>query len=248
MSRCESPARSRSSRRASGAGRLRRSRARVNTPLRVSSIAWHVTLLWAGCTTIAFTVVSEWGKKQWLYFLPYNPLRTRHAPVTLQSMTAPSPPQPPSGPTLPYLAWSGPPGAPRREASVVASLDSIWEVKYDLVVDPPGRLVLIGVRVSLPPGIKPPAGGLTAATLRRLRVGDYVRHLEPVLDRIRRDRGMAKAAAGLRQQGFGFLLDGISAPRPSIGQRTARRGRPTLSDRLLAHTAAAYIAALGRNS
>lgn len=145
----------------------------------------------------------------------------------------------------------------RAHLHVMAVLDEAWGICYDLIARPPGQLLLIGVRVELAwaaiQNNAAPPRGLTAATLRGVRIGDYVRDLGPLLEAIRRrPQGRALAGGGrtmtavaLRKAGFGFLLDG-PATRPARGGQP--RGRPRLNDLLLARTAQAYLQALERGS
>lgn len=149
-------------------------------------------------------------------------------------------------PDRPEISWTR--GAV-PSATITAVLHGPWEVEWHLVVDPPGRLVLVGTTVRLRYGVRPPAGGLTGGTLDRLRVGDYMKHLDPLLQYFRRAStpSAVRAAAGLRRDGFRFLLDGPPATPPGPA-RIRRRGRPRLSDRDLARSAEAYIAAVRRGS
>jgi hypothetical protein len=123
-------------------------------------------------------------------------------------------------------------------------------VTYSLIAHPPGHLALVGLRLAVPlqTGL-PPGNALTAETLRHVRIGDYVRFLEPILDHLRSEARSGQVAR-MRAAGFGFLLDGripMGRTRQDRDPRP-RVGRPRLSDQLLARVARAYLDALQRHS
>jgi hypothetical protein len=145
---------------------------------------------------------------------------------------------------------------PRRGADghahlqVHLELEGAVSVTYRLLAHPPGHLALIGLNLTVPlQAGGPPASLLTAETLRRVRIGDYVRFLEPMVEHLRNTANPGSLAR-MRAAGFGFLLDGglTRARMPRDREPRSRAGRPRLSDVLLARVARAYLDALQRQS
>jgi hypothetical protein len=158
----------------------------------------------------------------------------------------------------------------RAHLEVISDFEGATVVTYDLIAQPPGQLALVGLHVGTGPvrlgaaeevhertsvPLKEPSGApapLTAETLRRVRIGDYVRFLEPVLEHLRNPAGWSAARiaariARFRAAGFGFLVDGTEKPRMPA-RRGSHAGRPRLSNQVLARAVSAYLGALERDS
>jgi hypothetical protein len=158
-------------------------------------------------------------------------------------------PEPVDGVTRVELAGPSQ-GADGARPQLMVQVDRVEGVSviYRLIAHPPGRLALIGLRLEVPlQAGMPPGTTLTAETLRHVRIGDYVRFLEPILERLRNHPGKV---ARMRSAGFAFLLDGGAPMARTRRDRDPRRrvGRPRLSDQLLARVARAYLDALRRHS
>jgi hypothetical protein len=114
----------------------------------------------------------------------------------------------------------------RRQSAVMVpmAVDETWQAEYWLVRQ--GReLALAEIRVRVRPDALLPSGGLSAQVLRKVRIGDYVNHMNAA------------------REAFGFL-----EPKPMATPPGPRRGRPRLRDDLLLAAAAAYADAVARGS
>jgi hypothetical protein len=148
-----------------------------------------------------------------------------------------------------FIAWD----PDSVSISVYAEPEAGWQIRYDIAPAPPNRIVLVGVSLASSRAAPLRDREMTAERLRALRVGDYLPILEALIEHWQRHPGpgATKALRLLRARGFSFLLAGqraMTRKATSPRQVTRRRGRPRLSDLLLAQTARAYLEAVGRQS
>jgi hypothetical protein len=137
------------------------------------------------------------------------------------------------------------PGKPRvdfakAQATLTVDLDPTWEVAYTLALQPPGRPVVVALRVALRPGVDAPPGGLLGETLKRVRIGDHARALAALVHAGR--RAPADSTVWQRWAALGPARAAVERV-PSSG-----RGRPRLDDAELARAAQAYVAAIEARS